>query len=61
MWAPRGSTLPAQLELTCRRALVVRGDIRVSQLLLHLLSPLFEELHQLLEPFVDDGAAHARG
>lgn len=61
MWGPTSQTLPAPLKLTCHRALIIRGDIGVGQLLLHLLSPLSEELHQLLEPVVDDGAAQARG
>lgn len=61
MRGPTRGTLPAPPELTCHGALIVRGDIGVNQLLLHLLGPLFEEPHQLLEPGVDDGAAQARG
>ena len=45
--------------LTGLGALLIRGDIWVDELLLHLLRPLLEELHQLLEPVVDDGAVLA--
>lgn len=45
--------------LTGLRALLIRGDIGVDELLLHLLRPLLEQLHQLLEPVVDDGAVLA--
>lgn len=45
--------------LTGLGALFIRGDIRVDELLLHLLRPLLEKLHQLLEPVVDEGTGLA--
>lgn len=45
--------------LTGLGALLIRRDIGVDELLLHLLCPLLEKLHQLLEPVVDDGAVLA--
>lgn len=45
--------------LTGLGALLIGGDVRVDELLLHLLCPLLEKLHQLLQPVVDDGAVLA--
>lgn len=45
--------------LTWFGAVLLRGDIGVDELLLDLLRALLEELHQLLEPVVDDGAVLA--
>lgn len=45
--------------LTGLGALLIGGDVRVDELLLHLLRPLLEELHQLLEPVIDDGTVLA--
>lgn len=61
IWLYNSFRLPAQPKLTCRRALVIGGDIRVGQLLFYLLCALLEELHQLLEPVIDDGTALAGG
>lgn len=45
--------------LTGLGALLIGGDVRVNELLLHLLCPLLEHLHQLLEPVIDDGTVLA--
>lgn len=50
---------PSLSPLTGLGALLIGGDVRVNELLLHLLCPLLEHLHQLLEPVVDDGTVLA--
>lgn len=52
---------PSLSPLTGLGALLIRGDVGVNELLLHLLRPLLEHLHQLLKPVVDDGAVLAGG
>lgn len=53
------SLWPPPSPLTGLGALLIRGDVRVNELLLDLLRPLLEHLHQLLEPVIDDGAVLA--
>lgn len=45
--------------LTGLRALLIGRDIGIDEFLLHLLRPLLEKLHQLLEPVIDDGTVLA--
>lgn len=52
---------PSLPRLTGLGALLIRGDIGVNELLLHLLRPLLEHLHQLLEPVINDGTVLAGG
>lgn len=50
---------PPPPPLTGLGALLIGGDVGVNELLLHLLRALLEQLHQLLEPVVDDGTVLA--
>lgn len=50
---------PPLLPLTGLGALLIGSDIRVNELLLHLLGPFLKQLHQLLEPVIDDGTVLA--